>query len=231
MSALQVGFNNHLNAYQSVPLLLQFSLSEFFHAYQLFLNIRKLIDEEQFNHTLTAFLAKFSGSATERSKIFYWSPEHGSLAKLYYYASILSEAADNAHLNSSPLEKICRKCWVQSSHLNEAIEVQRYGIVPPILEKLQKSIRQIAKELMKAVTIQKRNENVLFFLLRHRSQIDAAYGENFTIRLIAGLFSNGLDEAKAYMMDKYAERGFFKIAENINDYFCKLNDHSSKMLR
>lgn len=219
MPALQVEFNRHLNVCQSVPLLLQFSLSEFFQVYRLFQNIQKLVEEEQFNNRLTTQLARFSGLSPERSKVFYWSPDNSCLAKLCYYATFLEDHAQSLFPHFPPVEKSCRKCWMFGSHLFEAIDDQKYVSGEIILGKLQRSLRQVAKELIKAITLLKENENVLFFLLRHNAQIDIIYGSCFTMKLIAGLFPGGLNEAKTYLIDKYADRGFDKLSETICQHF------------
>lgn len=222
MPALQVGFNRHLNAYESIPLLLQFSLTEFFQVFQLFKGIQRFVEAEQFTHALNSMLTKFTGSSPERAKAFFWSPENGCLAKLYYYATFLNDHSISYFPSFPPLEKTCKKSWMLGSHLIEAIDDEKYATTEAILNKLHRNIRQIAKELVKVIILLKENENVLFFLLRHRMQLDDIYGQNFTMKLIASLFTRGLNEAQAHLIERYSSRGFEKLSETIRLYFNEL---------
>ena len=108
------------------------------------------------------------------------------------------------------------------SHLIEAIEDRNYAGAEDILNKLHRNIRQTAKEFVKAIIFLKENENVLFFLLRHRMQLDDIYGQSFTMKLIAGLFTGGLSEAQAHIIEKYSSRGFEKLSETIRQHFNEL---------
>lgn len=223
MPALQMRVNRHLNAYhRSAPLLLQFILTEFLQAYQQFQAVRTLLDEEQFNHSLFSLLNRFSGPSPERLKSFYWGSDNGSLHRLHHYAAFMSDQTKTLGSEFPPLEETCRKCWLLGTHLFGAIEGRRLNITLSILHKLQRYMRQIAQELVKAIALLRDDENLLYFLLRNSVPLDAIYGSNFVLRLLDSLFSNGLVDAKNFLIEKYTARGFDKLAEKIRQQFDRI---------
>jgi hypothetical protein len=52
------------------------------------------------------------------------------------------------------------------------------------------------------------DENVTFFLLRHREQFDKIFGQDFTKKFFKKMYAGGLPEAGKMMTQKYSERGF-----------------------
>lgn len=220
MPALQMGLDRHLNAYhRSAPLLLQFLLADFIRAYEDFQSIQSLIAEEQFNHSLFTLLARFSGPTPKRVKFFDWSPDNGSLYKLYYYAAFITDEAESLGEEFPNLEKSCRKCWMLGTHLLESIEEHNYEELTAATKKLQRCIRQIAKEIVRAITLLRDSENLLYFLLRRRTQLDVIYGAAFTVGLLGSLFPSGLAGAKEFLIERYTARGFDKVADAIRHTF------------
>lgn len=220
MSALQMGSSFHLKAHcQSAPLLLQFLLSAFIEVFDQFRSIEQLIIEEQFTPALFIKLAAFTGSSTERTKTFQWNPDHGTGSKLHFYAIYFVEQMQTHRHALSLLEKSCRLVRTLGLYLLEIVEQQKTSDISPVLKKLRRSIGQTAKELVKAITLLKDSENLLYFILRHKSQLDAAYGSEFTIKLFEKIFPNGLDEVKSILIEKYSNRGFEKITETIQHHF------------
>lgn len=225
MPTFQMGVAHHLNAYyQTSPLLFQFSFTEFFHIYQQFSSIEALLTEEQFNHSLFQLLARFCGPLPEKTKIFYWTQNNGSLSKMYHYAVFLINKCKPIYQNFPLLDNTCKNCWISGVELSEAIELQEFNKINQMQKKLRNQLRQMAKDLIRVAGYFKDNENVLYFFLRHNHQIDYIYGPKFTHQLLSSLFNKDLQEARNFIIDKYTLRGFGKLIEGIHDYF----DHLDK---
>jgi hypothetical protein len=218
MPDTQTGSSRHLNAYhKSEPLLLQFLLTEFIQVYYQFTSIKNLIDEEQFNNSLFALLSRLSASSYEIKNTIFRNHENSSLSKLYFYASYLSEYVQ---LHSfPPLAKSCQKCWALGARLVEAMESRQLEMVSNIIKKLHSTLRQTAKEIVKVIALFRNNENVLYFILRHRAQLDAILGHNFILKLLSNIFPNGLVGVRNFLVEKYNDRGFDKLSETISQTF------------
>lgn len=220
MSAFQLGLGYHLNArQQSAPLLLQFLLSEFIHVFHQFRSIETLIGEEQFGHSLHSLLLKLSGSPPRQKKSFQWNPDHGSASKLNFYATFFLDEVKPLGIEFLQLEKSCKESRALGIALLDVIEGQKIGEIAPAVKKLRRCVGQIAKELVKAIALFKENENVLYFLLRHKAQLDGIYESNFTVKLLKHLFLNDLQKVKDLLVRKYSSRGFGCLAKKIQQHF------------
>lgn len=218
MPALQMGVKRHLNAFHhSVPLIFQFFLAELIQACGQFQNICTLITEEQFNHSLFALLARFCGQSPDHRQLVYWSTDSSRLSKLHQFASLLSSRSNSEQLPL--LEKSTQKAWLLGIRLLTALEEQKISNLDTILNKLRRAMKQITKEAVKIFTIFQDDENVLYFVLRHRDQLDAIYEKNFTVQLFATLFPEGLHKAEKLITERYTSRGFNRLADRIRHHF------------
>jgi len=85
--------------------------------------------------------------------------------------------------------------------------------------KLQKACQLLKKAIEKALPCFKKDENVLFFLLRHSTQFSAIYGSEFLPNVILKMYPKGMDEAKSFLQKAYARRKFNHLIPLIHSYF------------
>ena len=66
------------------------------------------------------------------------------------------------------------------------------------------------------------DENVLFFILRHKDKLDSIYGEGFVKKIFNKMYPDGINEAENYVKKKYAKRGFHNLLMVIASKFTEL---------
>lgn len=241
MTAARVHRDLHLSTIHcSEPLLLQFVLSEFLPVYleakRLHTAAWVLANEsysEELHLAALRSLGALVGRSQEAMRLFSWSEERGVLQKLCSYAALLYSSrkgggkeealhrqATKGLLLGVELHEIYRALWEAPSEKRQEALQRTEG-----RERLfYRHIERVARHIGQVAASFPLDENVLFFLLRHREQLDALFFEGYTKKLIKEISPQTVDELEELVKRRYKRRGFQQLLPLIAEKFEELKD-------
>ncbi len=212
--------------HQHRHLLLQFILSELLLAHQEMVKVQQLLaTHENCDHPfftkLIEHITRLSGSTQGHMRLFSWIDD-GILAKLKNYCAFLCQQGGHASKEQADIYRDANNAWLISLQALDAVRmiVQQLppeaafdiGILCLSVEKIHRAIHRFARRLTKTLLTFRHDENVVFFIVRHREQLDDLYCPSFTRKLVRKMFPRGLSEADRFLSKKYADRGFVNMA-------------------
>lgn len=170
-------------------LLLQFVLAELFEAQEAF-------QEKQNCESIFSIHPQFFP--------YDWAMPSGAFNKIKEYENLLkrnfSEEAKVIKVFEDTLKKILIS-WEKKKRL-------------PHKSSFAKTLRQLYSALEPLLETCKKNENLIFFLLKHRKKIDAMMHEGYFRDYLLRIYPCGLEVLGEKMCDKYHQRGFIaQVAE------------------
>jgi hypothetical protein len=206
--------------------LFQFILSEFFQAFGkvklLGETIARPLDIEHLLQSLGQMVSSI-GDMPSRSfldrTVYTWHCNNGSLTRLAHYSALWE---DPEHSSAGRALKMkSHQAWLLSLELQGvAIELQVKGslkitkrdlaVVLKIVNKLKAAMAALAQLLSQMLAYFFRDENVIFFLLRHSEAINGIYGRQFLSLWLEHTFGT-VDMATAFVQGRYAQRGFAQL--------------------
>jgi len=188
-------------------LVFQFFLNEWLLAskchFELSCQIDKLLEKpssKRLTQDLESHIKKLSG--IEHNFIRFVSPEHdGILKRLSHFAAILAQGISDEKAEERVIRKATNQAWgfamaLGGSNLKEQEE--------KILSELKKIGKAVPKLFLKFT----KDENVLFFILRHKKDFDSLLGNGFVKKMIAKSYPKGHEEAESFLTLRYTKRGF-----------------------
>ncbi len=200
--------------------LLQFIISDVLLTHKMALSLKlPITDMEAFHEQLT----QFSGSLSPPNgylKLFDWY-DGGLLGKIRSYcAHFMDLDKKDPSLNNvvDPLIKIMHElahvAW-RTAHTCCHCTVKKPD-KPCDIAFLLKMLRRLAATLERIIKVAfwvvlrrfSDNENVLYFIVERRYEIEALSDHTFTERLFQNLFANGIDDARNFLINRYTLRGF-----------------------
>jgi hypothetical protein len=201
-------------------LLFQFILLEFISSYTEVLNIHQLSRDLQTTSDVVPALKlsinKLAGPARGCMRLFSWNLEDGILSRLKNYcANFTLEAKDSnpgilkmhAYLNQAFIS--CRKTLDVIGLFEERdLSQQNRQALHKVLTKVIQQMGRFSKMTAKLMQQFSTDENVVFFMLRHKSELDRLYGSQFVYKLINKMYPKGVEEAKDFLLKQYGQRGF-----------------------
>lgn len=230
----------NLPYHQNDFLLLQFILSEYLisfneikHMHFLFMNFSFLIETQshkkkiinEFNN-IKLSIEKLSGASHHQMRLFAWH-ESGLLNKLNHYCALFAK-----HFDLLPAQKIYKyvnKSLLSCIELHELIFelqnknleniLQNFDYLKSIEKKIYTRMFRVSRHLPEIVKRFSSNENVLFFLLRHKDDFEKLIDESFILNLMTVNYTNGLDDVKQLLLKNYSERGFHQLLPIIVEKF------------
>lgn len=209
-------------------LLLQFILNEFILSMQsinnLLENAKYLIrtprSKKSF-HELLKYSEDLVGSLQEDMRLFSWSTEGGSLKKLVTYSIEFAKKKKANRRRNHPMQNHATKSLLHALDLHDvAIEVknQSQAMNPRIARMLKRKSDKAFHELKLFADATKKmisdyidDENVLFFILRHKNQFDEVYDKNILKPLIKKHFYNSPERFESFLKNSYKKRGFDQL--------------------
>lgn len=216
-----------LNSYHHTDsLLFQFVLNDFLLALEEVAIIKALTEEstqpEDFFHKITDYLIKLAGSEQEYMRIFSWIVDSGVLTKLKNTSDLLSERANKSDDYYIDLHNAAHKAWLDCLHTVDLLQELKKGRgnllkIVELKKSVEKSIASIIKlkpVIKKIIPKYAQDENVLYFILRHRDLFDKHLGKEWTKKFFKALHPHG---ALDYMTEKYTQRGFTNLIPEINE--------------
>ena len=176
-------------------------------------------------HALKASISKLVGSSQDYMRIFSWSIENGILAKLKNNCDFFAQNSCSEDKNALILQRYANNTWLlclRCLDIMRAIEhevlVDALSKAKPLgyyanilfqtLEKMNLSLQRFSRILLRLLLAFKEDENVVYFLLRSKDELDALYGPDSVRKLLEQMYPRGLQEAGHFLLKKYASRGF-----------------------
>lgn len=231
--------------YASNHLLFQFILSEFILAFsemQLINNVIKKTELEwplknkdpRFYPALLQYISKLAGSTQHYMRLLSWNDD-GFLTKLKNYCALLYHH-DNTHNRDHEILQMYQEssqAWLLSLRILDVIRAvsqqppianpHEKRMLIPSLKKLHCSFQRFSRLVVHAVMPFHHNENVIFFILRHKEEFDSLYTPGFTKEWIQKMFpTGGIKEAGQFLLQRYTSRGFDNLIPTINTKIAEL---------
>jgi hypothetical protein len=215
---------------QSTALLMQFLLSELLVAYPEVRTLEglqghlkpRLGTSRLTDHVLSCLassLSSLTGSVVEEAHPLPWTRHQGSLGKFKQYCELYPSidgllAPVIADLKMAA-QKALHSVWlarelVRQIRSSDDDQRRRQDIaaVSEQLVQLATNMSCAAQCVAALLPHHHRDENVLFFVLRHHLAFDELYYPNFVLHHLSLTFSNGMTEVEAYLTQRFAARGF-----------------------
>jgi hypothetical protein len=102
-------------------------------------------------------------------------------------------------------------------------ELEKSPVASPAhYAKIQKLLKKTCTYFLKQVPYFKRDETLLFFLLRKQNEFDSLVGKEVLRKLLASLFEGNLTQLQTWLCKKYAEKGFPHLIAFINQWVGEL---------
>jgi hypothetical protein len=207
-------------------LLFQFILLEFINSYTEVLNILKITNVLHISlkevQALNTSLSKLAGSARGSIRFFSWNMEDGILSRLKNYcANYALEAKDSPGIlkMQTQLTKVFINCRETLEAIRLAEENELSEPNKKILHKILNTIiRQMNRFSKLTTTLMKQfsaDENVVFFILRHKAELNNLLGSQFILKLFKKMYPKGADGAKEFLIKNYGLRGFNHLEPQI----------------
>ncbi len=224
-------------------LLLQFVLSEFLSAQAEVKNLRRLFlefcevfrgragkkNKEEALKNLNRCTEQLSGSSYNYMRIFSWGQEGGFLNKLNHYCALFSQ-------QSPPRLKAAKRIYEEVSRGRLAcielhdLTFSLQGQPQTVWKEYIQQIRQLEEKISKKMSLfsgllpaiikeYADNENVIFFLLRHKHEFDELISKEFITDLFTANYPGGSGDAEKLLLKKYRKRGFFQLLPIISEKF------------
>ncbi len=225
---------------QSESLLFQFILAEFLTTYGLiqqlenaYAGIEAALIKNRMMGQIRAPLERLSqlighllGSANLDDDAFPWAVENGCLAKLYHYGIIYHHRAETNRRMAENISGCISKAFHSALQSREVLAallyrgidakaISDYSILYNLLDKLIDNIQRGSRLLVRTIVEYRHDENVAFFLLRHRHEFHALYDRQFLTKMFQKMYPRGIAEAKEFLLKRYADRGHTEILEGI----------------
>lgn len=194
--------------HQSKGLTLQFILAEFIKSYDQVLAIHQFpVDHEK----VFSSIIELTGSCKNSTTFFSWDNENGILARLKNYCACFTHLDDKkSNLLASEMYFRINQAFLNSL---QSLDILRHlnsqeAYLQKSLKKIVDQMKRFSKALASLLLQFKDDENVIFFLLRHKKELDQIYGKQFVFKLINRMYPKGIEEASNFVLKQYKKRGF-----------------------
>lgn len=216
--------------YKEDGLVFQFLLSDWLLAsksnFELSSQIYKLLEKPTSTRTfqdLDEHLKKLYG--IHHHTIRFLAPEDGLLKKLSHFAAVLARDIVDEKADERLLRKSTNQAWgfaMELEHLLVNIKESSKDTLPSKLahlkeqgEKITAELKKMGKIIPKIFTKFQKDENVLFFFIRHKNDFDNLHSKGFVKKMIVKAYPKGLSEAESFLMQRYTKRGFHELVAMI----------------
>jgi hypothetical protein len=201
--------SGHLRAFhRNTALLFQFIFAEFLMAQRELLSLLNLIHcaKEKISLDIaSAALTKLVGSVNEQMRLFLWSNQDGILTKLKNNCGYFIQ--NSSILESSLLHTYADQAWLLTAKCLNGMR-QHQIIEAPLLQQAVDDLFSLGDVLNRIIAHFKDDENVIFFILRHKEPLDALYKEPFVRNYFEKIYPEGLRSVSQLLTARYKARGF-----------------------
>ncbi len=225
-------------------LLLQFLLGQFLKSYETsqtveaFYNSSSLAKEEPSaprgarREALLEGVTELSGQVISFAPTFPWTIQQGSLKALVHYSHLLQKKTQPAPLVERT-ERAYRQAVMCRQHL---LSWKQEGHISPIhlkalareMQSLTRNMHKVGHFLTKELQQYAHDENVIFFLLRHRKEFDTLFHAPYVVAMLEKMYRGGLDQAEQHLVRQYTKRGFENLLPHVNQVFANVRNETEE---
>lgn len=224
-------------------LLFQFILSDFITAFLDIQSVdalchRKLlpVEEKTYNehnqeliNKIGQILERLIGTKNDYIRRYSSSINEGVLTRFKMHCTVLSHQSDGEVKELLAMQHYAEKTWQQCMLAVDALEgaSSKCAQLFSHLEKASNSLHRLGKLIARLIPQFRDDENVIFFVLRHKDLFDKAFGKRFITKLLCRMYPKGLPEAEQFLTKKYMDRSFDNIMPMITRLFVELEASNS----
>jgi hypothetical protein len=210
-----------LNIYhQDKHLLFQCILSEFLQCYQETLKLEAL-SNNLISHTdqiLKDCVVKLVGSNFKKIQNTVWHHVEGVLFQFRNYCLYFSQLEGLDNKSASQLQLyahqaylLCLQCFESISAMegdSQKLKAKYQANLTLHLKKIHKCMQRIERTLLRIVYCFRKDENIIFFMIRHHVQYETLFGAEYLPNFLKKCFPRGLQQVNQHLADRYLQRGF-----------------------
>jgi hypothetical protein len=182
-------------------------------------------------------LMRLVGSVQEVPPPFVQADALGSLSRLRLYCHHFSGGDEQVDKDASKLHESITRALAATQQANQLLQAARMLVqknrLPDVkklylaLEKADMQMKRFSSLIPQIINSFSDDENVLFFIVRHSSELDDYYDCAFVFEALNTMFPKGADEACHFIIKKYKNRGFDKLLPIINEKIQEIIENSS----
>lgn len=221
------------NAYHhNNSLMFQFILTEFIHASRELMHFDNLSSDAEITQIqhLQLPIRILAGCHKDHSRYFALNQENGIFPRLKAYSAILIHNGEAHDKSLLALNHQITKAWLLCIESLDAfsllqahpLEKDYLTALHRLLKKLMTSTLKLRKLIAEIILSFNADENVLFFVLRHKEQLDKIYGAGFVKKIFRKMYPDGLAKADQFLRHRYTNRGFENLAVVITSKIAEL---------
>ena len=133
---------------------------------------------------------------------------------------------NKAHEHALMMNQVFPEVEGRAAQLQDALAQMTHSQEPPRSKKtIIKQLQKIFLSMEPFIERCKDNENLIFFLLQHREEIDQLVQENYLCTLLLKLHPHGLMDLGEKLCDNYHHRGFYFLIPQLKLLLAKI-DHA-----
>lgn len=204
----------HLHEDQS--LLIQFIFSEYL---EIAINIQQLAatfkKSKPSQKAIDESLHRLVGAIPFPWRIFSWNLDDSPLARLRNSCALFAEGDAIPKEAIEPITRSSHQLWLISLRCLELQETQSKEPVAPLAERMELVTLKLGRSLLKLVTHFSRDENVLYYLLRHSAKWNSILGEDTILKTIKGVEFSSINDLKKFLVMQYRKRQFEALIPKI----------------
>lgn len=226
--------NHPYSYYRDASLVFQFLLSEFLKA----VNQASMLDERLFQYKqkqrdsyleLLGPLTELCSYLPKHARFFPWGFAEGSLNKLntliQHYVQLEGDSKELKEIQIL-IDRSLKEAQKALEHLKTSEEESSSLYVQEMIElhisQVLKAIKKLHKLILPLLQNYKKNENVIFFLLRNQQDFRKIYGKRVFVQFFKEMYPSGPQSLEKFLLKEYSKRGFKQLAKNINEKMSEL---------
>lgn len=178
---------------------------------------------------LLAPLTELSGCLPAQTSFFPWGFAEGSLNKLnsliQQYMQLEGDSIELKEIQNL-IDKGLKESQKALEYLRASEEERSSLYVQEMIElhvsSVLKAIKKLHKLILPLLQNYKKNENVLFFLLRNQADFRKIYGKRVFVQFFKDMYPSGPESLEKFLLREYTKRGFKQLTKNINEKVIEL---------
>lgn len=204
----------HLHEDQS--LLIQFIFSEYL---EIARNIKHLVAQlkktKPSQKSIDEALHRLVGAIPFPWRIFSWNLDDSPVARLRNSCALFAEGDAIPKDAIEPITRGSHQLWLISLRCLELLEAESKESAIPLAERMEQVTLKLGRSLLKLISHFSRDENVLYYLLRHRADWNEVLGEDILLKTIKIAQFSSVEELKQFLIMQYRKRQFDSLLTKI----------------
>lgn len=160
---------------------------------------------------LSTHITTLSGSAHDYMRLFAWGDD-GILSKLKNYCSLFAQNSEDYSKVHLAISREANKAWLLSLEVLDLMHDTHSGEeLSDAILKIKHTLSRLKRLIAEVVLEFRKDENVLFFILRQHEKLESLHREGFTKKILQKMYPKGLKELERFMIKGYTARGFHHL--------------------